>query len=81
MSRLDDHMKKLEENRAMLDRVHYCQEHGVDCNDWEDDFLESVENWLMKGRELTPAQLETLEKIEYKVEFGLEAYWEEYGRD
>jgi len=72
-------MEDLEKNRELLDRVKHCQVHGAECNDWEDDFLESIESWLMKGWELKPAQLETLEKIEYLVEWGREQYWEEFG--
>jgi len=77
---LDDYVKKLNTRcKAVedeLNRVEYCIEHGADCNDWEDDFLASVKDWLMRGRELSPLQIEALEKIE----FGLDAYWEEYGR-
>jgi len=74
-------MENLENNRETLKRVEHCQEHGDECTDWEDDFLESVQNRLMKGTGLTEGQLETLEKIEYKVTFGTEAYWEEYGHE
>jgi len=79
--RLDRHMENLEKNRAMLTRVEECQASGDECTDWEDEFLESIQNRLMKGAELSPAQLETLEKIEYKIAFGQDAYWEEYGHD
>jgi hypothetical protein len=76
-------MEQLDKNREMIKRVEYCQEHGNECNDWEDEFLESVHNQLMKGFELSTkegGQLETLEKIESVVEWGREAYWEEFGR-
>jgi hypothetical protein len=74
-------MERLEKNREMLARVEHCQANGDECTDWEDEFLESIQNWLMKGSSLTEGQLETLEKIEYKVEFGQAAYWEEFGND
>lgn len=77
--RLDRHMEKLEKNRELIERVEYCQEHGDECNDWEDEFLESIKDWLTKGSELTSAQFETLEKIEYIVEWGRAAYWSEVG--
>lgn len=64
----------------LLDRVKACRG-AEETNDWEEDFLESVEGQLNKGRILSEAQMETLEKIEYKVNFGVESYWEEYGRE
>jgi hypothetical protein len=77
---MDSHKANLDANKELLSRVEYCIEHGSDCNDWEDDFLESIKTQIMNGkRELSPDQLETLEKIEYKVEWGTEAYWQEYG--
>ena len=78
-SRMDAHAEKLERVKEELKRVEYCIEHGADCNDWEDDFLENIKGWLMRGCPLSSSQFETLEKIEYKVEFGLESYWQEYG--
>jgi hypothetical protein len=80
-SRLDRHMEQLDKNREMIKRVEYCQENGNECNDWEDDFLESIHNRLMKGIELSDGQSETLEKIEFLVEWGRDAYWKEFGRD
>lgn len=78
-SRLDKHMEDLEANRAMVARVEHCQAENSELNGWEDEFLESVLDWLTGGRKLSDSQLETLEKIEYKVEWGIKAYWEEYG--
>ena len=79
-SRMDDHKEKLDVAKDQLDRVEYCIEHGSECNQWEDDFLENIKDWLMRGQPLSDAQNETLEKIEYLVEWGRESYWEEYGR-
>ncbi len=80
-NRLDQHMERLEKNREMLKRVEYCREHGNECNAWEDDFLESIHDWLMKGWALSDAQLDTLEKVEYLIEWGREAYWEAFGHN
>ena len=68
-----------ESAKEWLDRVDYCIEHGAECNDWEDDFLESVREWIKGDNEPTLKQQETIEKIEYLVEWGRDLYWEEYG--
>ncbi len=77
---LDKHFEKLDAAKGILARVKNCQG-DADVNDWEEEFLESIEERIMEGRfsSLSDAQEETLEKIEYKVAHGLEAYWEEYG--
>ena len=63
-----------------LDRVQYCIDHCVDSNDWEDDFLENVKDWLGMDRMPSMAQMDTIKKIEFLTENGREEYWEEYGR-
>jgi hypothetical protein len=77
---IDKHFEKLDAAKETLARVKNCQG-DLDVNDWEEEFLESIETKIMDGRltELSEAQEETLEKIEYKVAHGLEAYWEQYG--
>ena len=65
------------EQIALLRRVDRCSEY-TDTTAWEDDFLESIREQLVDGRELTAKQTATLERIEYKVAFGVTAYWEGY---
>ncbi len=36
---------------------------GVTLSEWEAEFVDSIDDWLNKGRTLTPKQGETLEKI------------------
>jgi hypothetical protein len=63
----------------LLERVRACSG-SEELSEWEDDeFLPSIHVRLMKNRHLTDRQLEIFERIEYKVQFGIEAYWEEYG--
>lgn len=77
--RLDAHKENLDAVKEDLDRVEYCIEHCAECNDWEDDFLHNIKDWLMRGRTLSFAQAEKLEQIEYMVEFGRDLMMEEYG--
>jgi hypothetical protein len=77
-SRMDDHLERLEKNKKLIERVEHCQENGAECNDWEDTFLESIHDQLMNGRVLTDVQIGKIEQIEFLVEFGREAYWEEF---
>jgi hypothetical protein len=65
----------------LLQRIEHCMGNNEECNSWEDDFLESIHEQLMRGptRELSGPQMESLEKIEFLVEFGRDAYWEEFG--
>ena len=79
MNSIDKHWEQLEENREIIDRVENCIQNNSDTNDWEDQFLESIQNQLMEGRKLSSRQLTQLEKIEYLVEWGRDAYWEVYG--
>ena len=66
---------------SIMSRIEACQG-DPDVNDWEEEFLESISHQLKKGyvTTLSDSQEETLEKIEYKVAHGIDAYWEMYGR-
>jgi len=77
--KLDRHIAQRDVNKDLLLRVEACIANSAECNNWEDDFLESVQDQLKKGREMSGAQIEHIEKIEYLVEWGRDAYWEEYG--
>ena len=44
-----------------------CQGHRK-MTDWEDKFLDSIEERLEEDKHLTPAQIETLEKIWNKTQ-------------
>lgn len=74
--RLDAHMRKVEQNKEMLDRVEHCIQHCDECNDWEDEFLDSVKSQLMEGSSLSSRQVEKLEQIEVITEFGRDD-WED----
>lgn len=76
---LDRLMDQLETNREYIDRVEHCQNDNAELNGWEDEFLESLKDQLESGKSISEKQLETLEKIEYKVEWGEASYWEEFG--
>jgi len=78
--RMDAHKERLDQNKRVIDRVQYCIDNGAECNDWEENFLESVKDQLMQGHILTDAQIEKLEQIEYLVSWGRDSYWEEFGR-
>lgn len=80
MKRLDKHFERVQENQKALERVRNCIENNEELNDWEDLFLESLEEQLTEGRTPSAAQLEKLTQIEYAVEWGREAYWEEFGQ-
>ena len=71
---------KLDQNKAMIDRVDYCLKNCVELNDWENDFCVSILDQLMEGRTLTERQIEKLEQIEYLTSWGRESFWEEFGR-
>ena len=76
---LDRIMEQLDANQEYIDRVEHCQLDNGELNGWEDEFLESLKDQLESGKEMSEKQLETLEKIEYKVEWGEKTYWEEFG--
>jgi len=80
MSKLGDLLDQREANEALLERVESCIANSGECNPWEDDFLESVKDQLEEGRKMSEAQVDHIEKIEYLVEWGRDAYWEEFGR-
>lgn len=80
-SKLDRLLDQREENEALLGRVVHCISNSEECNGWEDDFLESVKDQLEEGRKMSEAQIDHIEKIEYLVEWGCDAYWEEFGRN
>lgn len=70
--------RSLSEMERYLTRIEECK--GSDeTNDWEEEFLHSIQKRVESGKPLTDSQEETLQRIEYKVEFGEDAYWEEYG--
>lgn len=68
--RLDDLQSRLERNRGLIERVQYCIDHCAECNDWEDDFLDNLLDWLVRGRSLSSAQMIKLEEIENIVICG-----------
>ncbi len=79
-SRIDREVAKREELKDFEDRITECIDNPEDLNNWEEEFLESILIHVAgEGRLLTSSQSDTLEKIEYKVEWGMEAYWEEFG--
>ncbi len=36
---------------------------GITLDEWEEGFVDSIEDWINNGRSLTPGQLASLEKI------------------
>lgn len=82
MRSLDDrHFDFLAEQRGVLSRIEACINNSGDLNEWEDSFLESIQNRVMGGKTLTSAQEDKLQQIEYVIEFGRESYWEEFGEE
>lgn len=67
---INDEIERMEENQDLIDRVNHCQHNNAELNGWEDDFLDSIEEQLEKGRTLTSRQLEKLEQIEIIVTEG-----------
>jgi len=58
---------KKERIKEQLTRVEYLAYEGVDgFNEWEEEFVESIEARLRKGYELSEAENECLEKLEAK---------------
>lgn len=58
-------MKSLEcIDKDLLDRINICQFDGLDLNDWENEFLDSIEAQVRAGRKLTDNQIDKLEQIE-----------------
>ncbi len=77
LDRLDKEFSRLEKVEALLDRISNCQNNNEDLNNWEDDFLESIENWLRsEGHGLSDNQLNKLEQIELVVAEGRQAAWD-----
>jgi hypothetical protein len=50
-----------------LDRIENCI-NSVYTSEWEDDFLQSIHEWALNGRELSEKQEEVLARIEEKIE-------------
>lgn len=44
-----------------------CELHDSKLTDWETTFLDSIQNYLEKGKFLTQKQIEQLEKIHDRV--------------
>lgn len=79
MKSLNNHFERIQKNKEALERVENCIENNAELSDWEDDFLESLQTQLTEGKLPSASQLEKLEQIEYVVEWGRDAYWEEFG--
>jgi hypothetical protein len=60
MSNLKD---AFDDKEGMLDRIRDCKE-LCELNDWEEEFLDSLEEQVKRGRELTEKQIQKLEQIE-----------------
>lgn len=67
---INDRMEEIEEKEELLKRIQHCQENSHELNGWEDDFLDSIEEQVEKGRKLSFKQMEKLEQIEYVVTEG-----------
>jgi len=79
--RIDRQLAGLKEKRKLIDRVKESIDDSGELTDWEVDFLDSVYTQLIEGRRdnLSEAQADTLDKIEFKRAEGEQAYWEEFG--
>ena len=78
--RLDKKLDEMRVQKRLLDRIQESVDDSGELNDWEDNFLESIKRQMENGKtELSPAQMEKLEGIEYIRAEGRRAYYEEYG--
>lgn len=68
-NRLDREVERIENRRALLDRIAESQESG-ETNDWEDEFLDSIYDQVERGYDLSDRQMEKLEEIEDEIAFG-----------
>ena len=53
--------------KTYLDMIDECFEQESKLNDWERDFLDSLQGRLEGGRELTVKQIDRLEEVVRKV--------------
>ena len=63
MGRLDREIEGAEENNALLERIKEAQEWD-ELVSWEDGFLESIQDRVLRGHPLTDTQVDKLEQIE-----------------
>ena len=78
MSRFDELAVAKAEKQKLIDRIQESMDDSEGLNDWEVDFLESIQTQLNGSRDvLEDAQLEKLEDIEYIRAEGREAFWDE----
>lgn len=68
-NRIDREVERIENRRALLDRIAESQESG-ETNDWEDEFLDSIYDQVERGYDLSDRQMEKLEEIEDEIAFG-----------
>jgi hypothetical protein len=54
---------------SMLEEIEDA-DHKDKLNDWEEEFLESIQEWADSGRDLTEKQQEKLEQIYEKAIHG-----------
>jgi hypothetical protein len=66
LATLDD--SELEARAELVKRIQALQDEEV--NDWEMEFLESIEKVVLSGNDLTIAQQEKLDQIEDRIENG-----------
>lgn len=70
LSTLDD--GELEARAELLKRIRDLQEEQV--NEWEEGFLDSIEQQILRGNDLTITQQEKLDQIENRIENGEDDY-------
>ncbi len=82
-NRIDNQLVQLKEKRKLISRIKESIDDSSELSEWEIDFLGSVYTQLTKNQRdnLSDAQADILEKIEFKRAEGAEAYWEEYGHE
>ena len=50
------------------ERIGFCTEHSRCLNEWELSFMDSVDEWLSSGKDLTFKQSKVVNRIFHRVE-------------
>jgi hypothetical protein len=49
------------------DKINFCVDNQDKLSEWEMDFIDSIDDWLSKGKDLTHKQTKVLNRIFEKV--------------